>query len=112
MTSILCSAIRIRDLNDAFRRDMTSGQWMLTRGVADKGAEFVAEAVRLVRSFDSFTEENDPYGEHDFGSFDFSGERLFWKIDYYDPTLSWGSDAPECAEATSRVLTLMLASEY
>jgi len=112
MTSFLSTAHRIRDLNDAFRRDMTSGQWMLTRGVADKGANFVAEAVRLIRSFDAFTEGNDPYGEHDFGAFDLAGEHLFWKIDYYDPSLSYGSDAPDDAEATSRILTLMLASEY
>lgn len=112
MTSILSTTHRIRDLNDAFRRDLTSGQWMLTRGVADKSAEFVAEAVQRVRNFDAFTEGDDPYGEHDFGAFDLAGERLFWKIDYYDATLSWGSEAPHCPEVTRRVLTLMLASEY
>jgi hypothetical protein len=113
MTSILCTATRIRDLNDAFRRGgMVPGQWMLTRGVADMGADFVAEAVRQIRTFERFTEGDDPYGEHDFGSFDLAGERLFWKIDYYDPSLSYGSDAPDNADATSRVLTIMLASEY
>lgn len=112
MTSILPSSHRIRDLNDAFRRGMTSGQWMLTRGIADKGAEFVAEAVRRIKNFDAFTEGDDPYGEHDFGALDLAGERLFWKIDYYDQTLTFGSEAPECDLATRRVLTLMLASEY
>lgn len=113
MTSHCFTTSRIRELNDAFRqRGLASGQWMLTRGVADKGAEFVANAFLQVQSFNNFTSGNDPYGEHDFGSFELAGEHLFWKIDYYDPTLSWGSDLPECAEATSRVLTLMLASEY
>lgn len=112
MTSFLCTTHRIRNLNDAFRRNMTSGQWMLTRGVAEKGAPFVADAVRRIRDFDAFTEANDPYGEHDFGAFYLDGEHLFWKIDYYDASLSCGSEAPECVEATCRMLTLMLASEY
>jgi hypothetical protein len=37
-----------------------------------------------VRDFVDFTEDNDPYGEHDFGSFTVSGVKIFWKIDYYD----------------------------
>ncbi|WP_257187520.1 MULTISPECIES: DUF3768 domain-containing protein [Bradyrhizobium] len=28
------------------------------------------------------TEENDPHGEHGFGSFDLVGQKVFWKIDY------------------------------
>jgi hypothetical protein len=112
MTSHCFTSSRIRDLNDRFRHNITSGQWMLTRGMADKGAEFVSQAVHRVRDFYTFTEGDDPYGEHDFGSFDLAGERLFWKIDYYDPSLSYGSDAPDDADATCRVLTIMLASEY
>lgn len=113
MTSTTSTAARIRDLNDAFRANgFASGRWMVTRGVADQGEDFVAQAVRLVRQFNAFTPDNDPYGEHDFGSFSLCGERLFWKIDYYDPSLSHGSEAPEDAKATARVLTIMLASEY
>lgn len=55
---------------------------------------------------------NDPHGEHDFGSFDVDGERLFWKIDYYDPSLSGGSEDPADEAATRRVITIMLALEY
>jgi hypothetical protein len=113
MTSHCSTISRIRDLNDCFRTTgMVPGQWVLTRGVAEKGAAFVILAARAVRRFDAFTQGDDPYGEHDFGAFALAGERLFWKIDYYDPSLSYGSDAPENAEATSRVLTIMLASEY
>lgn len=105
---------RVRDLNDAFRTCSSSagGQWMITSGIQSRGPEFVAQAVRAVREFDRFSEDNDPYGEHDFGSFSLAGQTLFWKIDYYDRTLSFGSEDPADPAATCRVLTIMLASEY
>jgi hypothetical protein len=113
MTSHCSTTSRIRELNDRFRTEgLAPGQWVFTRGVAERGSAFVILAVQAVRQFDAFTQGDDPYGEHDFGSFDLAGERLFWKIDYYDPSLSYGSDAPDNADATSRVLTIMLASEY
>ena len=69
-------------------------------------------AIRKVATFDDFSADNDPHGEHDFGSFDLAGDRFFWKIDYYDPTLEFGSDDPADPSKTTRVLTLMLAAEY
>jgi hypothetical protein len=33
-------------------------------------------------------------------------------IDYYDATMEFGSEAPADASKTTRVLTIMLASEY
>ena len=38
--------------------------------------------------FADFSEGNEPYGELDFGSFNLTGETLFWKIDYSDLTLT------------------------
>ncbi len=46
------------------------------------GSEFVAAALRAVAAFDSFDADNDPHGEHDFGSLEVDGRRLFWKIDW------------------------------
>ena len=46
------------------------------------GTAFIARAFAMVSHFDAFTPDNDPYGEHDFGSIDLDGEKLFWKIDY------------------------------
>lgn len=57
-------------------------------------------------------EDNDPYGERDFGSIELEGERYFWKIDYYDRTLRFGAEDPADTSETMRVLTLMHASEY
>ena len=62
--------------------------------------------------FDTFDADNDPHHEHDFGAFDFLGERLFWKIDYCAPDLLHGSEDPADTGQTVRILTIMLASEY
>lgn len=112
MTSI-SSASRIRDLNDAMRNTgISSGRWMMTAGVQAFGPEFILLATRAVQTFSAFTDDNDPYGEHDFGAFDIAGDRLFWKIDYYDRDLRYGSNDPADPSITARVLTIMLASEY
>ncbi|MEL7381640.1 MAG: DUF3768 domain-containing protein [Pseudomonadota bacterium] len=66
----------------------------------------------MVQGFDTFTEENDPYGTHEFGSFEFQGETCFWKIDLYDSELRYGSPDPTDLSQTRRVLKIMLASEY
>ena len=107
------SSQKIRELNDQFR---TSGQGngsvMITSGLQDKGGAFVVAAVAAVRRFDTFSQENDPWGEHDFGAVEIDGEKVFWKIDCYDPTLTTGSENPANEALTHRVLTIMLASEY
>ena len=103
---------RIRDLNDAFRRTFSGGRVMMTCGVAELPAMVKANALLLVASFDQFTEDNDPRGEHDFGSFELVNRKFFWKIDYYDQSCEFGSEDPSQPERTTRALTLMLSSEY
>lgn len=68
--------------------------------------------MKRVRGFDAFTDDNDPYGEHDFGSFEYAGRTIFWKIDCYDRDLNYGSPDPSDETVTARVLTVMLAEEY
>ena len=68
--------------------------------------------ILAVQSFSSFTKENDPHGEHDFGSFEVTGHKIFWKIDYYDAAMQFGSEDPTDPVKTTRVLTIMLAEEY
>ncbi len=68
--------------------------------------------LQAVAKFDSFDEDNDPYGEHDFGALEVEGERLFWKVDYFDRSLAAGSPDPADPLVTTRVLTIMLAEEY
>jgi Protein of unknown function (DUF3768) len=104
---------RIRDLNDRFRRlRQGNGKVFVTAGVEARGPVFVAEAICAVRAFDCFTPDNDPYGEHDFGVVPVNETRVFWKIDYLDASLSFGSEDPADETKTCRVLTIMLAREY
>lgn len=102
---------KVAQLNDAHRRQPGVG-WVMTAGVQALGALAVARAVEAVRTFDAFGEDNDPYGERDFGAFEIEGQRLFWKIDYYDLSLTMGSPDPADPAVTRRVLTLLLAEEY
>ena len=104
---------RIRELNDVFRKSGgISGRFIMTAGVQALGPILVAELYRLVMRFDAFTEDNDPYGEHDFGSIELGNRKFFWKIDTYDKALQYGSPDPADPVVTTRVLTLMLAEEY
>jgi hypothetical protein len=104
---------KIRHLNDQFRRHgIGRGSMMHTDGVHERGPAFVLAAVNIVRGFNDFGPNNDPYGEHDFGAFEIDGERLFFKLDYHNLTLDAGSPDPVDEAVTHRVLTIMFASEY
>jgi hypothetical protein len=103
---------RIAFLNDNFRKTFIGGKTLITRGVAALPEQDQADILEKVRTFDAFTEDNDPYREHDFGAFEHNGQKIFWKIDYYDPSMQFGSENPANHEITVRVLTIMLAEEY
>jgi hypothetical protein len=104
--------LRIRALNDAFRTTFRGGKVVKTASVAALPDMVVATAFLQLASFDQFTADNDPYGEHHFGAFVLCNRRFFWKIDYYDKILECGSEDPSDPEKTTRVLTLMLAEDY
>ena len=103
---------KIAALNDAFRQSFRGGEVLLTASVASLPSMVKAQALLQVSSFSSFTPDNDPHGEHDFGSFALCGQKFFWKIDYYDQASSQSSEDPSDPEKTLRVLTLMLAEDY
>ena len=100
------NAAEVAKLNDHFRK---SGMGIVvTQGV--QVLENLHTLIDEIRRYSEFNEDNDPYGEHDFGTVHWYGEKVFWKIDYYDRSMQYGSDPldSEC----KRVLTIMLASEY
>ena len=73
---------KIAALNDAARKSFSGCRVYMTPGVQ---ALYQTQAIAArVQAYDDFNERNDPYGEHDFGSFEFCGETIFWKIEYYD----------------------------
>ena len=72
----------IAALNDQARRTFKDCRVVITQGV--QGLKDVPDLLDQVRRYDAFTPNNDPYGEHDFGSITLEGTTCFWKIDYYD----------------------------
>ena len=98
----------IAKLNDAARSNAFN--YVATRGIMALEPEAISDIFIRVQCYKDFNTDNDPYGEHDFGSFTVAGNKVFWKIDYYDRQLKQGVDPldPNC----SRVLTIMLAEEY
>ena len=103
---------RIRALNDELRQHLTSGMAVITVGVAALGPAAVDRIVKTIAVFDDFCHANDPHEEHDFGSFEADGQKIFFKIDYFDRDLSLHSPDPADPNVTERVITIMLAEEY
>ena len=103
---------RIRALNDALRHSLTGGVLMMTRGVIALGLARQLRILEAVAAFDAFDPDNDPYGEHDFGALEVEGERILFKIEYFDRALTGHSPDPADPSVTTRVLTIMLGEEY
>lgn len=82
----------------------------MTHGI--QAMDNVPDLLDQVRWYDQFTPVNDPYQEHDFGSFLWGEVQVFWKFDYYDLDYSMHSPDPADESVTARVLTIMLAEEY
>jgi hypothetical protein len=85
---------KIRDLNDDLRQHLLGGGVIITPGVAALGQKTLGRIVQTIAVFDDFCEANDPYQEHDFGAFDVDGTTIFFKIDYFDKTLTHHSPDP------------------
>ena len=103
---------RIRALNDELRQFLLGGMAVITPGIAALGPEAVDRIVKTIAVFDDFCHANDPHEEHDFGSFEADGTIIFFKIDYFDRTLTHHSPDPSDPSVTERVITIMLAEEY
>jgi hypothetical protein len=103
---------RIRALNDQLRQNLATGVAVMTPGVAALGEDAAARIIKTIAVFDDFCHANDPHEEHDFGSFEAEGHTIFFKIDYFDRSLSHHSPDPTDPAVTVRVITVMLADEY
>ena len=120
---------RIARLNDLARRAMgVACTAVATVGFRSLPASDQSRVRELIETYDAFDEDNNPHGERDFGTIYqlFDGrwttarprsrederERVFWKLDYYDRDLQFGSEDAANPAVTRRVLTIMLADEY
>ncbi|NJS14522.1 MAG: DUF3768 domain-containing protein [Sphingopyxis sp.] len=125
-SAVLSHSEQIARLNDRARQAMG----LACRAVATVGFRSLPQADQsrireLIETFDAFTPDNDPHSERDFGAIYQAAdggwstkrhgqprETVFWKIDYFDRTLQFGSEDPANPAITRRVLTIMLAEEY
>lgn len=120
---------RIARLNDLARQAMgVACTAVATVGFRSLPDADQSEVRELIETFDAFDEDNDPHGERDFGTIyqlgdgrwtterprvrDDERERVFWKFDYYDRDLQFGSEDAANSAVTRRVLTIMLSDEY
>jgi len=101
-------------LNDQFRISLNPnlGFVFTTQGIDALSEEDKVAIFKLVQEFDDFTLDNEPYGEHDFGEIEYQQQSIFWKIDYYDQSMTKHSPDKSDPDVTVRVLTILLASEY
>jgi hypothetical protein len=102
----------VRALNDKLRRLEASGEIFIAGGLANAEADEIVKAVEQVKNYAAFDAKDDPYGEHDFGSFEIDGQSYMWKIDYYDLAMENLSENPADPKVTHRVLTIFYAEDY
>ncbi len=103
---------KIAQLNNKYRALFPNNLNILTAMIMVLSNDDRLALFEKVRSFNDFTQENDPFAEHDFGRFIYKEERYFWTIDYYDLKVESHSSDPSDPTITCRVLTLMHSSEY
>lgn len=92
--------------NDEFRANILNPKLNMGKRIVlsfgfnllpDRDIENILQAIA---KFDNFNEDNDPWGEHDFGVIATDWHEVFWTIATLD------------TKQASRVLTVMLAEEY
>jgi hypothetical protein len=105
-------AAKIALLNDQFRSTFTGGQVVMTSGINALDEKTRVEIIAAVMKFEAFDEDNDPHGEHDYGTAQIAGHTYVWKIDTYDLRLKYMSSNPADPAVTRRVLTILLPSEW
>lgn len=107
---------KIRNMNDALRRFQLSGKIVFSGDLAYESPETHGSVANAVAEFNAWPEGNDPYGEHDFGTFkhqvDGVEQEIAFKIDYYNRAMDAGSEDPSDPAQTTRVLTIFYLRDY
>ena len=87
---------------------------LATSGIQALGPAAVQEILYAVLSFkeEDFRESFDPWGDRDMIVIERHGQKIFGKIDTFDPLLEFMSPDPADDLVTVRVLTVMFDFEY
>lgn len=98
--------------NDEIRKSILVGvepptRVLYTAGVFNLPVNKIVKLLSLVRDFDDFNEDNDPYGEHDGAKVIMDGEEYLWKFDCVNR-----DDMETYKRDGVRILTIMRLSEY
>lgn len=113
----------IASQNDQFRREVlanlrhaeAASSQISGKAVLSPGVEALPDAIRdlavfQTATFETFTADYDPNGEHDFGCFLLEDHIVYWQIQYLDRDGKCHSRPP--TNISSRLMTIMLADEY
>jgi hypothetical protein len=105
---------KVRELNDELRTKggARNGKIIFTGALGQDSVEKRLIVYRAARAFNTFTEQNDPHGEHDFGRFNVGDEEFMFKFDYFALDEMFGSEHPEDPNATIRIMSIFYASDY
>lgn len=118
ISETLTRAEQIARLNDRARQGLDRTALVnFTRACL---AEFCSDDTRsgllaqaeMMKAMRQHAFVNDAHGERDFGQMTFRDIPVWFKIDYYDLDLEYGSEDPSDASITRRVITIMLPSDY
>lgn len=101
----------LRAINDHARRTFIGCAIEISPAVEALPLKQRAVVLKMVRDFDEFDDEGNPFQEHDFGAFDFNGQRYGFRFEYFDPSMCRGASDPTDIELTRRVLTVHRSDE-
>lgn len=99
----------IRQKNDWLRSQLPllpkPHRLQISEGCSAWTDDEIDEVLQLVKAC-KVEEGNNPYGENDFGKFEYKGETYYWKFDYTDANYEFHQ------VNGNRILTIMHCSEY
>lgn len=73
---------------------------IITPGIAELGNTAIDQLIVKLMQFDAWDQGNDPYGDRDFGTLTWEGQKVFFKFD------------PHESDPQARIITLLRPSEY
>jgi hypothetical protein len=101
----------IQTIDDHLRKNPTADVAIMTPGIAALGREATDRIIKTITTFDDFCCANDPYEDHDAGSFEAEGRTISFKIDHFERPPVSPSLEPTQQTDRVRIITVMLAEE-